>query len=769
MNSLHSGISGALAPIKGAMNALRIPWFHNIKRSKSKLVLNSLSIILEDVPKELICDKCQMVMNNPRQMSGCGRSVCGKSCIGPGQLQCPFCRKASCKPFPNPYFVSKISNLVVKCPNYYTDQNSPKRQCRWVGKVKDVRRHLHTCDFKMVTCDMCGSEVVKRYLAAHQLDSCPNQKRYCMYCGMEGLAHEIDDHEAFKCPKRRVQCPNYCQLFSIQHDMIEDHLMECPMQTINCSKCGLQLPRNEQETHEQQYHYSRTSISSRASSISNQSSDCYSSRLLLSDTPHFMNKRFIIDNYKRFVTVNDHKSVSEVFQRIIISYLSICTIFLLALLRNQIHLADSEEDHNIPSLLLWSTFTSVSVINCLMGSWTNCEFASIREWVIIFTVAQLLYLTCFYTSHVLLMILGSLLGSAIITMIFIEHRKKYPQQYGLTFYLITHLMETMLVLSVVRCYHITVGPLAKVVILVLLFDLYMFVLQKKEFILQSWTRASGIIKTVCLVALYLFVFVLITSCSLYIICCYFLYGTFTLINVVMVTAWPFLYIYCLSKEEVQNMVMRIGKKIYNADLYCFWGRVFVTTLFNYVVISHLIIPMIQKTGDYFMGSLLVSVLVVHTFLIQVGITSETGLRNILQQLPATDAAIWQSPAIMKLTDKHCLVLKAYIEETTVNEHILQPKETSTTLSLHIKLHTSWYKDDGYDEDIARHYSIALSVVNGDWTSSNVVLNISSDMAKSRRILKTCCLTLKNWQNLVNENSLTLQVKVTQLSNSTTSI
>jgi len=546
--------------------------------------------------------------------------------------------------------------------------------------------------------------------------------------------------------------------------MIEDHLRECPMQIINCLKCGLQLARNEQEVHEQ-WHNSTRNSSSRASTVSNQSSDSYSSRFLLSDTPHFMNKRLIIDDYKRFIMVNDNETVSEVFQRIIISYLSICTIFLLALLRNQIHVTDSEEDHNIPSLLLWSTFTSVSVINFLMGSWTGCEFASIREWVIVFTIAQLLYLTCFYTPHVLLMITGSLLGSTLITLLFIEHRKKHPEQYGLTFYLITHLMETTLVLSVIRSYHITMVPLVKVIVLVLLFDLYMFVMQKREFILQSWNRTPGVIQSICLVLLYLFTFFIITSCSLYIICCYFLYNSFTFINVAMVTAWPFLYIYCLSKEEVQNMLARVGQKIYNADLYCFWGRVFVTTLFNYAIISHLIIPMIQKTSDYFTGSLLVSVWVVYTFLVQVGITSEKGLSEILHQLPATDSKSWQSPAIMKIADKRCLVLRVYIEETTINKYILQPNETSTTLKVHIKLQSSWYKDDK-GEDAARQYSIALSVVNGDWTSCNVVVNISSDMAKSQRILKTCCLTLKNWQHLVNDNSLTLQVKVTQLSNST---
>lgn len=763
MNSLHSGISGALAPIKGAMNIFRIPWLHSIKRSKSKLMLNSLQIILEDVPKELICDKCHNVMNNPRQMSGCGRSVCGKSCIGPTQLQCPFCRKTSCKPFPNPYFVSKISNLVVKCPNYYTNQNSPKKQCRWVGKVNDVRLHLNTCDFKMVTCDMCGKEVVKRYLAAHQLDSCPNHKRQCMYCGAEGPAHQIDDHEAFECPKRRVQCPNYCQMFSIPHDFLEDHLSECPMQVVSCSKCGLRCPRSEKEIHDQQYHTRNMNSTRSNSSISSQNSDINSSQLLLlPNTQYFMSKMLTIDNYTRYVTVNDSQSISEVFQRMIISYLSICTIFLLALLRNQIHVADSEEDHNIPSLLLWSTFTSVSVINFLMGSWTSCEFASIREWVIVFTIAQLLYLTCFYTAHVLYMMMGSLLGASLITMLFIKHRKMYPDQYGLTFYLVTHLMEAMLVLSVIRCSHITMIPLAKVILLILLFDLYMFVLQKREFMLHSWNRTPGTIRTVCLVAVYLLVFTIITGCSLYITCCYFLYGMFTFFNVAMVTAWPFLYVYCLSKEEVQIMLGRMGQKIYDADLYCFWGRVIVTTLFNYAVTSHLIIPMIQKTSDYFTGSLLVSVLVVYTFLVQVGIKSEAGLQDILQQLPETNTETWQSPAIMKIANNRCLVLRVYIEETKLNEHILQPNETSSSHNVHIKLHSSWFKDDEGEEDTRRQYCVALSVVNGDWTSSNVVLNISSDMAQSRRILKTCCLTLKNWHNLIKENSLTLQIKVTEI-------
>lgn len=169
--------------------------------------------------------------------------------------------------------------------------------------------------------------------------------------------------------------------------------------------------------------------------------------------------------------------------------------------------------------------------------------------------------------------------------------------------------------------------------------------------------------------------------------------------------------------------------------------------------------MIQKTSDYFTGSLLVSVLVVYTFLVQVGVTSEAGLCDILQRLPTAQTKTWQSPTIMKIANKRCLALQVYIEETKINEHILQPSDASTALKVHMKLKSNWYKDDQCD-DTARQYSIALSVVNGDWTSSNVVLHITSEMAQSRQILKTCCLTLKNWHNLVKENSLTLQVKVT---------
>jgi len=100
---------------------------------------------------------------------------------------------------------------------------------------------------------------------------------------------------------------------------------------------------------------------------------------------------------------------------------------------------------------------------------------------------------------------------------------------------------------------------------------------------------------------------------------YFFYGSFTVVKIALVATWPFAYIYSLSKEEVQNMLSRIVEKIYNTDMYCFWGRVFVTTLFNYVVISHLII------------------LVVYTFLVQIGITSEEGLWEILQQPLAVQA------------------------------------------------------------------------------------------------------------------------------------
>ena len=549
MHALKSGITGALAPIAGAVNfkmpSFPWPFHHNMKKSKSKLVLNSLHIVLEDVPKELICEKCHLVMNIPRQMSGCGRSVCGKSCLGAQLNHCPFCRKASCRPFSNPYYENKISNLVVKCPTIYTDVQKCGCQCRWSGKVKEVKAHLHKCEYRIVPCSLCSKEVVKKFLAAHQLDNCPNQKRYCMYCGLQGLAHEIEDHEAFHCPRRRVQCPNYCHVFSIEHDKLDLHLDECPMQMISCSKCAIQFPRSEQEMHEQQ-HCKRN-----LSRASNSSSDTsLSSRFQLADNPHHVNKKLIIDNYKKYTYINDNSSVGEVFQRIIVSYLSMCTIFLLALLRNQIHVADPEEDHNIPSLLLWSTFMSVSVINLLMGGWTGCRLGLVREWVIVFTIAQLLYLTCFFNSHILPMIIGSLLGSALITLLFIKHRQRYPESYGHTFYLITHLVESMLVLSVMKYYHVTMVPLAKVIALVVLFDIYMLILQKKEYIRKMWIETSNTIKTVCLVVLYLMVLLKITSCSLYIISCYFFYGNFTVINVALVTTWPFAYIYSLSKEEV---------------------------------------------------------------------------------------------------------------------------------------------------------------------------------------------------------------------------
>ena len=83
------------------------------------------------------------------------------------------------------------------------------------------------------------------------------------------------------------------------------------------------------------------------------------------------------------------------------------------------------------------------------------------------------------------MIIGSLLGSALITLLFIKHRQRYPDSYGHTFYLITHLVEFMSVLSVVKYYHVTKTPLAKVVTLVVLFGIYMLVLQKKEYIKKN--------------------------------------------------------------------------------------------------------------------------------------------------------------------------------------------------------------------------------------------------------------------------------------------
>ena len=215
------------------------------------------------------------------------------------------------------------------------------------------------------------------------------------------------------------------------------------------------------------------------------------------------------------------------------------------------------------------------------------------------------------------------------------------------------------------------------------------------------------------------------------------------------------------------MLSRIAEKIYNADMYCFWGRVLVTTVFNYVVISHLIIPMIQKTGDYLVGSILVSVLVVYTFLVQIGITSEEGLREILQQQPAVQAETWHSPIVMKLAYKCWLSLAIQIEETTVNRHILAPTNTSPSLDVHVQLESSRHERMKESRDAManiQQFSVALSIVNGDRSSANEVLMISSEMALTRKKLQECCLTMKNYHNFIQDNSITLQVTVTQTFN-----
>ena len=283
-----------------------------------------------------------------------------------------------------------------------------------------------------------------------------------------------------------------------------------------------------------------------------------------------------------------------------------------------------------------------------------------------------------------------------------------------------------------------------------------------------WTELSNTMKTVFLVVLYLVVLLMITSCSLYIISRYFFYGSFTVVNIALVATWPFAYIYSLSKEEVQNMLSRIVEKIYNTDMYCFWGQVFVTTLFNYVVISHLIIPMIQNTGDYLVGSVLVSVLVVYTFLVQIGITSEEGLREILQQPLAVHADTWYSPPVMTLADKGQLSLAVQIDEILINDHILSPSNTSPSLNVHIQLESNWHEGMKERRDAMankpQQFSVALSAVNGNRSCANAVLIVSSEMALTRRKLHDCCLIMNDYHNLIQDNSLTLQVTVTQTPN-----
>ena len=807
--SLQHGVSSVLSWPP------RIKIIHYIihRRVKYKVIVNY-------VPPQLICARCNQVPSVPK-MTGCGKTVCRK-CVGYCN-QCPFCTNSSCVASRNLGYAQQINKLETKCPT---------PQCNWSGKVEDVTKHLQQCADATVECRQCSTKVLRKLQFKHE-DCCPLQIKNCFYCRKEGYAKDIIKHEETECPLRKVECPNECGDLDIFHDQLEIHLRQhCPLRPVLCKACKRVYSAEDLESHpcnatkieclngcndphifqdqlaiHLQEHCPLRLVLCRAckgvyiskdlkqhscvpsepvtpngttaTDNANSSADQLSLRDSLPSpcTPRTTTGLVELQTtipYAEYATKDYTKSRAEALQRLVVSCITLCLLSTVAYLRNQrVTNVEFEHDMEIPSVLLWSIFTSTLVFFTILGG-SSCykdlfKAINARECIVIALAISFIHLIRFYPNYCLQIILGSLCGSVIEVFLFHKYVTTFPGQFTNTIWVMTQFVA-MVLAPVIIIYYSSISNL-RVAIMQLVYVIYIMVLREKQRLENIWNNMTQENRTM---GIYLVNGVVLFSMTLYSVTAI-SYEVFltscSSLKIIMAAILPVAYFYIMAMEQVQDTMLELGGKLYKSSVYSFWGRLCMVSIFYYTMTICLVIPIIQETGDFVVGGVLASILIVYSIIVQTGLFSKDGVKQILNE-PADSPDNFIRWYGVLLKD---VLLKVRFVENIDIHHKAGPNTTmmslfaeletitSNTLINDTKILTSndVLMKETTKEDLA--YTLSLSVTNKQWTSCNETISFSSKHILGPTLknkLGSTCLELFKWERYLNdEKGITLNIQL----------
>ena len=300
------------------------------------------------------------------------------------------------------------------------------------------------------------------------------------------------------------------------------------------------------------------------------------------------------------------------------------------------------------------------------------------------------------------------------------------------------------------------------------------VLREKQHLEICWNNMTQENRTV---GMYLVNGIVLFSVTLYSVTAisYELFSTScSSLKIIFVTVLPVAYFYIMAMEEVQDKMLEFGEKLYKSSIYSFWGRLCMVSIFYYTMTICLIIPIVQETGDFTVGSALASILIVYSIIIQTetGLFSKDGVEEILEESADTldNAVEWHG---ISLTDNKlncCILLKVRFVETINTHHNTHhntqsdsgPNATTLTLVAELdRITTNVLIKETTADDLA--YTLSLSVTNKQWTSSNETIRFSSQnlfgpMHKNN--LGCASLELSKWERYLNsDNAITLNIQL----------
>ena len=415
-----------------------------------------------------------------------------------------------------------------------------------------------------------------------------------------------------ECPYRKVECPYQCGNLDIFHDKLDIHVQQlCPLRPVACIRCNKEYVAEDFEQH-----WCIPSITTQPSLNLKPTKTPATSQVnhSLPEVDHSeldMEGNLSQSNYPssenmalltamvpiaKYLTRDNSKSKAEALQRLAVSCITLCLLSTVAYLRNQ-RLTDVKfiHDMEIPSVLLWSIFTSTVVFLVILGG-SSCyknlfKAINARECIAIALAISFIHLIRFYPNASLSIILGSLCGSTLEVFLFRKHVQTFPGQSKTTIWVMTQFVAIVLAPFVI-VYYSSISNL-RVAIMQLVYIIYIMVLREKQRLEICWNNMSQENRTIGVFLVNGIVFFSISLYSITAISNEMFSTSCSLLKIILTAVLPVAYFYIMAMEEVQDKLLELGEKLYKSSIYSFWGRLCMVSIFYYTMTICLIIPIVQ--------------------------------------------------------------------------------------------------------------------------------------------------------------------------------
>ncbi|KAM4663970.1 TNF receptor-associated factor 3 [Discoglossus pictus] len=190
---------------------------------------------LKPVEEKYRCEKCRLVLCNPRQTE-CGHrfcETCMSAVLNSPNPQCTACEEIIIKDkvFKDNCCRREVLTLQMYCRN-------ESKGCNEQINLGNLLIHLKSdCQFEELSCPRadCKEKVIRKDLSDHIEKTCQYRETPCKYCKNQVPMVEMQKHEEMSCPSVVISCPHKCSVRSLLRSELSAHLAECVNAPSTCS------------------------------------------------------------------------------------------------------------------------------------------------------------------------------------------------------------------------------------------------------------------------------------------------------------------------------------------------------------------------------------------------------------------------------------------------------------------------------------------------------------------------------------------------------